>query len=44
MEEGCGVDGSYQEGGKDVKKLSLGTGSEPLEKGGRTAEQDWLMI
>ena len=38
------MDGSYQGGGRDVKKLSLGTGSEHLEKGGRTAEQDWLII
>lgn len=40
MEEGCGMDGSYQEGGQDVKKLSLGMGSQHLEKGSRIAEQD----
>lgn len=40
MEEGCGMGGSYQEGSKDVKKLSLRMGSEHLEKSGRIAEQD----
>ena len=44
MEEGYRMDGSYQEGGKDVKKLSLGMGNEHLEKGGRIAEQDGMII